>query len=89
MATADAHQLVPGGVELDLVEAVAVAVVGAQLRPVLVGVAPRAIVCRRAGMAPSAREPLLAQSPPSRRSASTQRTVGIEEVVVARAAVAG
>jgi hypothetical protein len=32
-----AHQLVPGGVELDLVDPVAVAVVGAQLRRVLVG----------------------------------------------------
>jgi len=33
----DVHELVPGGVELDLVDAVAEAVVGAQLRRVLVG----------------------------------------------------
>ncbi len=35
--TADAEQLVPGRVELDLVDAVAEAVVGPQLRRVLVG----------------------------------------------------
>ena len=36
VADADPHQLVPGGVELDLVDAVAEAVVGAQLGRVLV-----------------------------------------------------
>ena len=36
MADAEAHQLVPGGVELDLVDPVAVAIVGAELRRVLV-----------------------------------------------------
>ena len=45
----EAHQLVPGGVELDLVDAVAVAVVGAQHRRVLVGLVRRVAGLGRAG----------------------------------------
>ena len=82
VADADPHQLVPGGVELDLVDAVAVAVVGAQLGLVLVGLGapadrlPRA--ADRAQLARFALGPLGALAP----QRLDQRPVGVEGVVV-------
>ena len=78
VADADPHQLVPGGVELDLVDAVAVAVVGAQLGRVLVGLdAPADRLPRAADRAELAalgprptRRPRGARASPSGRSAS-------------------
>ena len=49
VADRDAHQLVVGGVVLDLVDAMAVAVVGVQDRPVAVGQLAPALRLRRAG----------------------------------------
>ena len=66
------QQLVPGGVELDLVDAVAEAVVGAQLRRVLVGEAAERLRVLAAGEAPTAAIRSSAHSAPSRRTASTR-----------------
>ena len=84
----DVHQLVPGGVELDLVDPVAVAVVGAQDGRVLVRL-------------PAPLERLAARDLAERAGAVVgpagalalerldQRPVLLEEVVAARAAAAG
>ena len=77
----DPHQLVPGGVELDLVDPVAEAVVGAELRRVLVRLDAPADRPRRPQRAPSSRASSSAQSAPSRRSASTSSRVVREDVV--------
>ena len=65
------HQLVPGRMELDLVDAVPVAVVGAQHGRVLVRLDAPADRLRRPQIAPSSRASSAAQSAPSRCSAST------------------
>ena len=72
LADRDLHQLVPGRVELDLVDAVAVPVVGEQARLVpvgLVGPALRLGACRPAGPAGAGRP--AAQPAPSRATASS------------------
>ena len=67
-----AQQLVPGGVELDLVDAVAVAVVGLQLRRRSRWRGGRAPAARgAAGVGADGGDPPSAHSAPSRRTAST------------------
>ena len=79
----DLHQLVPGGMELDLVDAVAEAVVGAELRRVLVGLATPALGERAAGeRADLARGVGSAQSGALAPDRLGQRPVGLEDVVV-------
>jgi hypothetical protein len=53
-----AEQVVPGGVELDLVDTVPVPVVGAQPRRVLVGQAPLLLRARRPREQPEPADPL-------------------------------
>ena len=82
VADPDPHQLVPGAVELDLVDAVAVAVVGAQLGLVLVRLeAPADRLARaadRAQLAGAVLGPLGALA----AQRLDQRPVGVEGVVV-------
>ena len=69
--TATRHQLVVGGVVLDLVDAVTVAVVGVQHRPVAVGeFAPALRLRELPDRAPSSLTSSSPHSPPSRISAS-------------------
>ena len=82
-STAEPHQLVPGGVELDLVDAVAVAVVGAQLRRVLVGLrAPASMRRAAAGDRADRGDPLLGPVGALAPHRLDQRPVGLEDVVV-------
>ena len=82
VADPDSHQLMPGGVELDLVDPVAVAVVGAQLGLSLVGLhSPLDRLARAADrpqLARAALGPLAALAP----QRLLQRLVGVEGVVV-------
>ena len=77
-----AQQLVPGGVELDLVDAVAVAVVGAELRRVLVGEGAEALGALAAGQRADRGDPLLGPVGALAAHRLDQRPVGLEEVVV-------
>ena len=77
------EQLVPGGVELDLVDAVAVAVVGLQLRPVLVGEPSQLLRLGRAGELADRGDPLASPSRrPRGRPPRPATRVGLEDVVV-------
>ena len=84
----DVQQLVPGGVELDLVDAVAVAVVRAQHRRVLVRL-PAPLERLAAGDLADRADRSSAQPAPSRSSASTSGAVLLEDVVAAPAAGPG
>ena len=82
VADGERHEVVPRAVELDLVDAVAVAVEGLQPRRVLVGLEAPARSARR----PTRRRPRARARAPSRRpraaSASTSGDVVVEEVAV-------
>ena len=65
------HQLMPGRVELHLVDPVAEAVVRAQPRRVLVGLAAVLLRLRRAGQAAEFADAVLGPAAPSRRSAAS------------------
>ena len=69
-ATAEAHELVPGGMELDLVDAVPEAVVRAQHRRIRVGEPPPGEWRRRPRSTPRRCSRSRAQPAPSRSSAS-------------------
>ena len=78
----EAEKLVPGGVELDLVDPVAEAVVGAQLRRVLVRRRPKGEDPLRSGQRPDGRDPLLCPVGPLAPHRLPQRLVSLEDVVV-------
>ena len=77
-----AQQLVPGGVELDLVDAVAVAIVGAELRRVLVGEGTEALGALAAGIGADRGDALLGPVGALAAHRLDQRPVCLEEVVV-------
>ena len=78
----EAEQLVPGRVELDLVDAVADPVVGLQLRRVLVGGGAQGDDPLRAGKLADGRDPRLGPIGPLAAHGLAQRAIRLEDVVV-------
>ena len=76
------QQLVPGGVELGLVDPVAVAVVGAERRPVLVGEPAEGLRALAAGQGADCRDPLFGPLRALAANRLDERPVGLEDVVV-------
>jgi len=73
---------VPGGVELDLVDTVAVAIVGAQLRPVLVCQPAQRLRVPAAGVSADRGDPLLGPLRALATDRLDQRPIGLVDVVV-------
>ena len=82
LADVHVHQLVPGGVELDLVDAVAEAVVGAELRRVLVGQPAELDGRGAAGELAHGADPVDREVAALAGDRLDERAVGLEDVVV-------